>query len=540
MRRESIIELTARERANTVLDKGTCRELLGPFDRRESPWLAPQGIVPQSDDGVVIALGHLQGEPTLVIAVEGRFQGGSIGEVSGAKIRTALALALHENRSGRRIQTVFFLESGGVRLQEANLGLAVIAEIQGVLIELRRYVPVTAVIAGLVGCFGGMAITAGLCSYVVMTRAARLGLNGPEVIEQEAGIGEMDSADRPFIWSVFGGEARFAAGLIDRLIEDDVIELRSVLATIFADGPRNLHRSEEIEHYRRRLALAGPDRLAAKEVIEPSRGATWFSALTGGHPHRQSSSLLSAEVTLNDEDVRFLAVVPDSQGRFPRARNGEIGLEEAWNLAAAVREVIKTQSNVPRPVVALVDVPSQAYGRLEEELGLFLACAAAVDAYAAARIAGHPVVALVVGRAFSGGFLAHGYQANQILALDDAQVTIQAMGKESAARVTKRTVAELERLGRAVPPMSYDIKACAELGLVNRLISVENANFPAKADVDRVKRALADAVLEARAAGSGVRSYAANEGDRHTSASILVRDELTVQWQTAISSTSSK
>nr|GFD57530.1 hypothetical protein SOVF_207830 [Tanacetum cinerariifolium] len=87
---------------------------------------------------------------------------------------------------------------GGVRLQEANLGLAAIAEIHAAIVDLRRYQPVIGVVAGSVGCFGGMSIAAGLCSYLVVTQEARLGLNGPQVIEQEAGIEEYDSRDRPF------------------------------------------------------------------------------------------------------------------------------------------------------------------------------------------------------------------------------------------------------------------------------------------------------------------------------------------------------
>ncbi len=51
-----------------------------------------------------------------------------------------------------------------------------------------------------------MSIAAALCSYLIVTREARLGLNGPQVIEQEAGIEEYDSRNRPFIWSMTGGE----------------------------------------------------------------------------------------------------------------------------------------------------------------------------------------------------------------------------------------------------------------------------------------------------------------------------------------------
>ena len=46
--KESFIELGARQRAKAILDSGSFREILGPFDGVESPWLEPQGIVPQS------------------------------------------------------------------------------------------------------------------------------------------------------------------------------------------------------------------------------------------------------------------------------------------------------------------------------------------------------------------------------------------------------------------------------------------------------------------------------------------------------------
>src|SRR5580658_6003927 len=84
--RQSIIEMRARQRARAILDPGTFRELLGPFDRIESPWLPLEGIVPESDDGVIIARGQLGGRAALIMAIEGAFQGGGMGEVSASKI----------------------------------------------------------------------------------------------------------------------------------------------------------------------------------------------------------------------------------------------------------------------------------------------------------------------------------------------------------------------------------------------------------------------------------------------------------------------
>ena len=210
--RKSFVELNARERAQALLDEGSYRELLGPFERLESPWLLMQGVVPQADDGLIVARGKVGGTDSVILAIEGQFQGGGIGEVSGAKISATLDLALEDAKKGNPVQVVLLLETGGVRLQEANLGLEAIAEINSSLIALRQHVPVVGIIAGMVGCFGGMSISASLCSYLIMTRAARLGLNGPEVIEEQSGIEEFDSKDRQLIWGVNGGEQRHATG----------------------------------------------------------------------------------------------------------------------------------------------------------------------------------------------------------------------------------------------------------------------------------------------------------------------------------------
>ncbi|MGA7792847.1 MAG: biotin-independent malonate decarboxylase subunit beta [Candidatus Acidiferrales bacterium] len=245
----SFIELNARERARTLLDPMTFHELLGPFDRIQSPWLSQQGIVPQSDDGVIIARGTIEGEPAVVIAIEGSFQGGSIGEVSGSKIAGALDLACKDSERGLPIRAVLLMETGGVRLQEANIGLEVISEVHAAVVALRQYVPVIGVIAGMVGCFGGMAITASLCSYLIMTRQARLGMNGPEVIEQEAGSDELDSSDRHLIWSIYGGQQRYETGFVDALVEDDAEIISNTVREMFRRGLPAENRITQVERY---------------------------------------------------------------------------------------------------------------------------------------------------------------------------------------------------------------------------------------------------------------------------------------------------
>jgi malonate decarboxylase beta subunit len=260
VQRHSFIELDARARAQSLMDPGSWRELVGPFDRIESPWLPMQGIAPQSDDGCVVLKGTITGKPAVLIALEGKFQAGSMGEVSGAKMTAALDLATQDSQNGKKTVAVLLLETGGVRLQEANLGLAVIAEVMASILALREHAPVITVIAGTVGCFGGMSIAAGLSSYIIMTVEARLGLNGPEVIEQESGIEEFDSSDKALIWAINGGEQRVGMGAADELVLDDAEKIAASVQKYVRAGLPQVHRSQQVELYRERTAALDTSR----------------------------------------------------------------------------------------------------------------------------------------------------------------------------------------------------------------------------------------------------------------------------------------
>ncbi len=249
----SYSELDARGRARALLDADSFRELLDPFQRIESPHLPPQGIVPQSDDGLVVARGKIGGVEAAVLGIEGNYQGGSIGEVNGAKIAGALELALRDAKNGRIVRPVLLLDTGGIRLQEANLGILAISEIHAAIVALREYVPVVGVIAGRIGCFGGMGIAAALCSVLIGSEIGRLGLNGPEVIEQEAGIGEFDAKDRPRVWATIGCQARFAQQGIDVLVDDDVDAIAAAVRGAFETNVSDF-RSRAIARAKKRIA----------------------------------------------------------------------------------------------------------------------------------------------------------------------------------------------------------------------------------------------------------------------------------------------
>lgn len=509
--KNSFVELNGRQRAYALLDQGTGRELVGPEEDMISPYLEPQNIVPESDDGVILLKGKLNGKDVVVISIEGKFQGGGIGEVSGAKIVAALENTLKDNQNGKTVYPIFILDTGGVRLQEANYGLLSISEIHNAVIALKKYVPVIGVVPGRVGTFGGMSITSAILSYLITTKKARIALNGPEVIEQEAGVREFDSSDKDLIWDTLGAKQRVATGIADEMVDDNVDVIKQAVDKAIEEK-KDAHRTEKMDFYLTLLDKIDFTKLLntaeyrklyvetkaqdhhieqAKASDTPwtkSRGRLWFEKLTGIN---NAKSAYSTVLYAKKDGKNYIAIVPDEKNSFPRVRKGEVGLQESFVVAKIVRQIMAEDKDKDEksPIILIVDVPSQAYGYKEELIGIHIALASAAAAYAEARQAGNPVISFIPGDAVSGGFLAHGLQSNRLIALADKSITIQAMSKASAARITKRTISELEEATKHVPAMAYDIFNYEKLGALYKFVkdvSSWDANDKAVAEIKSI------------------------------------------------------
>ena len=219
----SYLEANARERLSAVLDAGSFYEFLPPALRLVSPHLDQLDAPVSFDDGVAIGQGRLFGECVFVAAQEGGFMGGAVGEVHGAKLTGLLLRAVRE----RPYAVVLLLESGGVRLHEANAGLIAVSEVMRALLEVRAAgIPVIVLIGGSNGCFGGMGIVARCANAIVMSEEGRLAMSGPEVIETANGVEEFDSRDRALVWRTCGGKHRYLLGDCQLLVADSSAAFR--------------------------------------------------------------------------------------------------------------------------------------------------------------------------------------------------------------------------------------------------------------------------------------------------------------------------
>nr|WP_034334145.1 biotin-independent malonate decarboxylase subunit beta [Herbaspirillum sp. B39] len=254
----SYLEATARERILAVLDAGSFKELLPPAQRVVSPHLGQLDAPVAFDDGVIIGEGLLGGRAVMAAAQEGGFMGGAVGEVHGAKLVGLLKRAMARQAAG----VILLLETGGVRLHEANAGLIAVSEVMRAVLEARAAgIPVIVLVGGANGCFGGMGIVARCANTIIMSEEGRLAMSGPEVIETANGVEEFDSRDRALVWRTTGGKHRYLIGDCQQLVSDDIDAFRTAaIAALSAVSDAKLTLSgleAEQEMLRRRIATFG-------------------------------------------------------------------------------------------------------------------------------------------------------------------------------------------------------------------------------------------------------------------------------------------
>lgn len=485
--RRSFLEASARERVHALLDSGSFKEFCPPSQRLVSPHLAQLSLSQALDDGIVIGSGMLSGKKILIAAQEGRFNGGSVGEIHGAKLVGLLQAALLEKPAA----VLLMIDSGGVRLHEANAGIIAISEVSRAILEVRSQgIPVLVLLGGSCGAFGGMGIMVRLCHSVFMSEEGRLSLSGPEVIETVMGREEFDSKDRALVWRVTGGKLRRALGEADKLIEDDLSAFRDAAKDWLND--RSTTHSQPLSYKelceRQETLLArceafsdvrdGREILSARTSLSEEQWALvssdefekFLNQSPVEHQHSRLNAWREDLKALTDEDQTFADQLfgvgqhqLQYQGYFIVGKantqrgtvhvigtrdRAPIGMEVALKLSGAVLAVIDEdqKSGSPLPIVMISETQGQLLSRHDELLGLNGALAHVALCVDLARRSGHRLLTLVRKEAVSGGFLSFGMLGDRICALPESQVRV--MDLRAMARVTKIPLERLEGLAK--------------------------------------------------------------------------------------------
>jgi malonate decarboxylase beta subunit len=491
----SYFESSARARLEGLLDAGSFVEFLAPPERRRSPHLAAFGVAAAFDDGVVIGRGRLRGRHILVAAQEGAFLGGTFGEVHGAKLVGLLRAAA---AGGARPDAVLLLlDTGGVRLQEANAGEIAVADAMIAILNARAIgIPVVALLGGRAGCFGGGSLVAACASGRAISEPGRLGVSGPEVIETAMGAEEFDSRDRPLVWRVTGGRTRYLLAGADIYVEDSIDAFRAAALDLIDEAPAfdtpALGRARAVQ------AAAAGQFAGLRDATEiwqrlglppdvPDLTDDAYRQLVEGHrpgaaarkPADRAPFALGA-VTAGALDWAGEAwITPDGvMGGVARPETGPaialLGLIHGAPLSLAASLTLSEalaaiMAEAPRrPILILVDTIGQKMSRSDELLGLSQAIGQVAQSIVLARQQGHRVVTLLTGRAAAAAYIALVLMAERVVALPEAEPAVLSLA--AVARVTKMPLEELERLSATMPVLAPGLAPMRQLGAVHEVL----------------------------------------------------------------------
>ncbi|HEX2698420.1 MAG TPA: acyl-CoA carboxylase subunit beta [Anaerolineales bacterium] len=167
--------LTARERIDLLLDKGSFREVdafvehrTHDFDLDEQKFLS---------DSVVTGWGTIEGRLIYVYSQDFTVFGGSLGEVHAEKICKIMDMAM---KTGAPI--VGLNDSGGARIQEGVVSLAGYGEIFLRNTLASGVIPQISVIMG--PCAGGAVYSPALTDFILMTRnSSYMFVTGPDIVK---------------------------------------------------------------------------------------------------------------------------------------------------------------------------------------------------------------------------------------------------------------------------------------------------------------------------------------------------------------------
>lgn len=167
-------KLTARERINLLLDRGSFREIDPFITNRSTSFDMEKHRNP--GDGVITGWGSIEGRLVFVYSQDFTFLGGSLGEAHADKICKIYDLAL---KNGAPV--IGLNDSGGARIQEGVSSLAGYGEIFLRNTLASGVIPQISAVLG--PCAGGAVYSPALTDFVFMVHGiSNMFVTGPDVV----------------------------------------------------------------------------------------------------------------------------------------------------------------------------------------------------------------------------------------------------------------------------------------------------------------------------------------------------------------------
>ncbi|MCA2211382.1 acyl-CoA carboxylase subunit beta [Jidongwangia harbinensis] len=426
-------------RLRALVDRGSLR-LLGPRD----------------DSGARWARGRVDGTPVIGYATDATRMGGALGAEGCRHVVDAIEAAVRE-----RVPVIGIWHSGGARLAEGVAALDGVGRVFAAMVRASGRVPHISVVLG--PAAGGAAYGPALTDIVIMSRAGRIFVTGPEVVRSVTG--EQVDMER------LGGPEPHGrrSGVVHITTGDD----KTALAE--ARGLAGL--------------LGRQGRLTPADV---AAGAGPGAALPAGT--NRAYDVKAVVAALLDEPgvelhARWAPNIVTTLGRFAGRTVGVIannplrlgGCLDATSAEKAAR-FVRMCDALGVPLIVVVDVPGYLPGLGQEWDGVVRRGAKLLHAFAEAVV---PRVTLVTRKAYGGAYLAMNSRAlgaTAVFAWPDAEVAVMGAGaavnvlhrRRLAAAPHEQRDALREQLIQEQTRVAGGVDRALEIGVVDAVIEPED------------------------------------------------------------------
>ena len=450
-------KLTARERIETLLDKGSFQEI-DQFVRHQSSGFGIEDRKPLGD-AVVTGHGTIDGRPVFVFAEDFTVFGGSLGEVVADKICKILDLAI---QTGAPV--IGLKDSGGARIQEGVNSLDGYGRIFERNVQASGVIPQISVIMG--PCAGGAVYSPALTDFVFQVdQTSHMFITGPDVIKAVTG-------EEVTMEELGGASAHASKSGVTHFVYPTGKDALDAVRYLVSFLPRN---NMEMPPF-----YAPTDR--ADRLDDSLDGIIPDSASQPYDMKRVLETVLDSEeffevheywaqnivVGFGRLDGHAVGVVANQ----PAVLAGTLDITASEKAARFVR--FCDAFNIP--ILTFVDVPGFLPGVDQEHGGIIRHGAKLLYAYCEATV---PRISVITRKAYGGAYLvmnARGIRADLVFAWPSAEIAV--MGAQGAVNIIhRRDLADADDIEARRTELIQDYESkfnnpyvAAELGLVDEVI----------------------------------------------------------------------
>jgi acetyl-CoA carboxylase carboxyltransferase component len=376
-------KLTARERLDLLLDKGSFEEL-DPFVSHRSTEFG-LGDKQYPGDAVVTGFGKIDGRTVFVYAQDFTVLGGTISEVSAQKVCKVMDLAV---KNGAPIIAIW--DSGGARIQEGVMSLYGVGEI---LLRNSLYsgvVPQLSVVMG--PSAGGAVYSPAITDFVFMVKGtSQMYITGPDVVKAVISI---DITHEELGGAKTHAEKSGVAHFISDNEEDCLKSVRRLLGFLpqsYKEEAPRLKPTDDPERTDEKLRTVIPE--APNKVYDMK--AIILSIVDNSdfmEVHQSfAPNLITGFAHLNGQVVGIVAQQPAHMA-------GIIDI----NASVKGARFVRCCDAFGIPLVSFVDVPGFMPGPKEEQGGIIRHGAKFIFAYAEATV---PKLTVITRKAYGGAYI---------------------------------------------------------------------------------------------------------------------------------------